>query len=112
MPSAVEKGKRTASPVNNEALQQRASRRWGGGGSQREWEAPTWVLACVARRPHGGFGKSRLSEGGRSRQMLGFLDAGPFSFPLLVSQRESHREDLEGRDGVGGGFGGQEREER
>lgn len=71
----------------------------GGDGSQREWEAPTWVLACVARRPHGGFGKSRLSKGGRSRQMLGFLDAGPLSFPLLVSQRESHREDLEGRDG-------------
>lgn len=31
--------------------------------------------------------------------MLGFLDAGPLGFPLLVPQRESHREDLDGRDG-------------
>lgn len=61
---------------------------------QSQWEEPTWVLACVAGRPHGGLWKCRFSEGRCSSGMLGFLDAGPLRLPVLISQCESNWENL------------------
>lgn len=58
------------------------------------WEEPTWDSVNVVRCPQGGLGECGLNKGRCGRRMLGFLDAGPLCFPVLVSQCESNREYL------------------